>query len=135
MVIMTALITTLYVSILVTILIAGFLAFICGDADHLESDAYNNNSEENLNSERMFDMNEVISSVNNEVPVKTVTERDLEKQVCEAAYEAWCRNTDEIKEYTEWLNSLSNKLALEKAELSELTDPDNPDSPLWRDMI
>ena len=84
----------------------------------------------------MKDDIKVISSVNQEEPpVNVVTERDLEKQVCEAAYEAWCRNTEEIKEYTEWLNSLSNKLALERAELSELTDPDNPDSPLWRDMI
>ena len=67
----------------------------------------------------------------NDKNINSVTEADLEAKA-KQFYEDWLRDVSAIKSYTEWLDYLSNK-AME--EQSQLTDPDNPDSPLWSDMI
>lgn len=67
----------------------------------------------------------IINSVTGQVETPVLSEAELEAKA-KQFYEDWLNDVSAIKSYTEWLDYLRH---------SQLTDPDNPDSPLWSDMI
>ena len=76
----------------------------------------------------------IINSVTGQSTSPVLSESELEAKA-KQFYEEWLRDVSAIKTYTEWLDYLSNKARGDDPSLQELTDPDNPDSPRWEDMI
>lgn len=76
----------------------------------------------------------IINSVTGQSTSPVLSEAELEAKA-KQFYEEWLRDISAIKSYTEWLDYLSNKTMGDDSSLQELTDPDNPDSPRWEDMI
>lgn len=81
----------------------------------------------------------IINSVTGQSTPPVLSDAVLEAKA-KQFYEEWLRDISAIKSYTEWLDYLSNKAMEGRSyeddpQLQELTDPDNPDSPLWSDMI
>lgn len=76
----------------------------------------------------------IINSVTGQSASPVLSEAELEAKA-KQFYEEWLRDISAIKTYTEWLDYLSNKAMGDDPSLQELTDPDNPDSHLWSDMI
>ena len=97
----------------------------------------------------------IINSVTGQAEPPVLSESELEAKA-KQFYEDWLRDVSAIKSYTEWLDYLSNKAMEERSyedyeddpeyeewllkaeghsELAELTDPENPDSPRWGDMM